>query len=167
MMLVLLIAAQWSIGPQVTEDTQTQYRVFDVQASKTVAWVNGWDQAVRVSACPNVEAALRSIISDNPVLQGAADGLAALTLIDQRLALPPPFMSNDGARVPPAEWILDGQGGRWTMKGQSVLRNGEAIGAWGSVVALRSGSIYHRGTNGVWLRWTGTAWTAAPIGFEP
>ncbi len=68
--------------------------------------------------------------------------------------------SPDGTTVPGATQIVDNLGAVWTIGGSgAILRNGlQAAYGWGSTILWTSSTIYVRGGDNNWWRWTGSGW---------
>ena len=68
--------------------------------------------------------------------------------------------SPDGTTVPGATQIVDNLGAVWTIGASgAILRNGlQAAYGWGSTIIWTSSTIYVRGGDNSWWRWTGSGW---------
>ena len=62
--------------------------------------------------------------------------------------------------VPPATQIVDNAGAVWTIGANgAILRNGlQAAAGWGSAILWTGNTIYGRGIDNNWWRWTGSGW---------
>jgi hypothetical protein len=62
--------------------------------------------------------------------------------------------------VPAASQIVDNAGAIWTISATgAILRNGlDAAGGRGWTILWTSSTIYVRGTDNNWWRWTGSGW---------
>ena len=70
------------------------------------------------------------------------------------------YTSPDGTTVPGATQIVDNLGAVWTIGASgAILRNGlQAAYGWGSTILWTSSTIYVRGGDYNWWRWTGSGW---------
>jgi hypothetical protein len=66
----------------------------------------------------------------------------------------PIVTSPDGTRLPPAARVVDNAGDVWTLSGIQILRNGQAIDGWATVIAWCGGKIRVLGTDSVWYERT-------------
>jgi hypothetical protein len=64
--------------------------------------------------------------------------------------------SQDNERVPPAAAIYDSTLAKWTISGQSFLKDGQPTGGAGSELLWHAGKLYGLGTNALWYVWNPT-----------
>jgi hypothetical protein len=65
----------------------------------------------------------------------------------------PVVTSPEGTRLPPSPRVVDSSGNVWTLSGIQVIRNGQAIDGWATIIAWCAGKVRVLGTDSVWYEW--------------